>query len=31
VVGLALLGALLTQVLIPETGRVSLEAITETA
>ena len=29
IAGLALLGAVLTQILVPETGRISLEAITE--
>jgi hypothetical protein len=31
IAGLALLGAILTQVLVPETGRLSLETITEGA
>ncbi len=31
IAGLAILGAILTQVLVPETGRISLEAITEGA
>jgi hypothetical protein len=31
IVGLAVLGALLTWILVPETGRISLEAITEGA
>jgi hypothetical protein len=29
IAGLALLGAILTQILVPETGKISLEALTE--
>jgi len=31
IVGLAVLGAVLTQLLVPETGRIPLEAITESS